>query len=549
MSRYLELSSRIQSMMDGTVKSSGASCNTRIVYDSIDDIAGAITWAMKISQKQGAPTLILSELRPSGSKISTGGTSSGPCSFAKLFDSAASVMLRPGKKNGVTVLFLDADHPDIEEWISYQFKKTLDRAYTGVLFRPYIKYPQSLLDKIAKAYDTYQVGFLCKTMIQDGVELYPNVCTEIRQKDKGQCILGALDLSSMAGLSTVEFVEEFKSAAETMANYLQINRQNAENEPDLYSFERQVGLGFVGMANFLGLSGVTYQEAVEWLEVELVDDLIHTDLSNVELMEKLMGKVTPDDKPGNFWLKFIGGVIAGSEAVKDDLDRIWTSQPTAHTSLRLGKDRVSLSKKYLMSAGTSERNRVQQHIISQGLGSQIRDLTEEQADKVVIDLGLPTTIAHIKNACAAELQPPYAVRMPGKQGSSAIQQSQLKGSVELTYDYRIQTRDEVPYEVYYKFCCLIQLIFDFTGKAHTLSHCTWADEITGNFVRTWLNGPLGSLYYRLEPTPAQYLDKSETWDDVDLSDLFAVADSVPDPGFCPLPKPGQTSIECEVCSM
>lgn len=538
-------------MRDGA-KSAGASCNTWIVEDTVGGIFEAVTWAGKISQNQGAPTLILSNLRPAGASISTGGTSSGPCSFAKLFDIVAKTMLRPGKKNGVTVLFLDADHPDLEEWISYKFKATLERAYTGVLFRPYKQYPPELIDRIAKAYDTYQVGFLCKTTIQGGQELFPNVCTEIRQTHKGQCILGALDLSSMAGLTTVEFIDEFRSAAVTMAKQLWINGVNADQHPDLYTYEKQVGLGFVGMANFLGLSGVTYQDAVDWLETELLEELQYSELTSVELMERLAGKVNPEDKAGNFWLKFIGGVIAGSEVVGDDLDRLWTSQPTAHTSLRLGKDRVSQSKKYLLNAGPGERDRVREHIIDKGFGSQIRDLTDEQADTVVIDLGLPTTIAHIKNACAAELQPPYAVRLPGKQGSSAIQQSQLKGSVELTYDYRIQTRDEVPYEVYYRFCCLIQLIFDFTGKAHTLSHCTWAEEVTGKFVRTWLDGPLGSLYYRLEPTPAQYLDKSETWDDVDLSDMFALGDApaeLPNGGVCPVPKPGQPRSECEVCSM
>ena len=153
-----------------------------------------------------------------------------------------------------------------------------------------------------------------------------------------------------------------------------------------------------------------------------------------------------------------------------------------------------------------------------GMGLNISRLSDQDADRVVIALGLPTTIRVIGDAVAAELQPPYAVRLPGKQGSSVIDQSQLTGSTELIYDYRIQTRDEVPYEIYYRFCCLIQEVFNFTEKAHTLSHCVWAEKITGEFVQRFLDGPLGSLYYRLESTPAQYLDKTETWDeDVDLS--------------------------------
>ena len=92
-------------------------------------------------------------------------------------------------------------------------------------------------------------------------------------------------------------------------------------------------------------------------------------------------------------------------------------------------------------------------------------------------------------------------------------------------------------------------MFNFTEKAHTLSHCVWAEKITGEFVQRFLDGPLGSLYYRLESTPAQYLDKTETWDeDVDLSDLFAPVEfEGPVKGFCPIPKPGQDT--CDVCSM
>lgn len=552
--KCLELSSRIQSMDKGG-SSSGASCNTWVVEDSISGIFDAVKWSAEIAQRQGAPTLILSNIRPSGSGVALGGTASGPCSFAKVFDSTASAMLRPGKKNGVVVLFLDADHPDIEQWISPEFKSTLVRAYTGVLFRPNKKYSPELIHKIANAYDRWEVSFLCKTTIgMDGETLYPNVCTEIRQAHKGQCVLGAIDLSRMARYSATEFVEEFKSCALTMLEQLEINRRNAEQEPDLFAFERQVGLGFVGMANLLGAMGVTYEDAVVWLETELDGlgvDLSDTEMESDEFMEwlahkvdGLSRKVDKVDPAGQFWLRFIGGVIAGSVAVGDKLDRLWTSQPTAHTSLRLGKGRVNLSKPYLKSTTGDERELVLSYIKGQGWKS-IHTLTDEQSDQVVIDLNLPTPIARIGNAVAAELQPPHAVRVDGHV-LTAIHQSQLKGSIELVYP-RMESRDEVPYDIYYRFAVLIQSIFDFTGKAHTLSHCTWKESIDGDFVQRWLDGPLGSLYYRLEPTSARYLDKTETWDGVDLSDLFE-APSEPKTQFCPLPKPGQGS-DCEVCSM
>ena len=127
-------------------------------------------------------------------------------------------------------------------------------------------------------------------------------------------------------------------------------------------------------------------------------------------MEWLINRVAPDDAAGNFWLKFIGGVIAGSEAVsprwvpiegepgKMELDsrnvkRIWTAQPTAHTSLRLGRKVEQLSRKYLQKTTGDEREAVVQYMTNNGMGLNISRLSDQDADRVVIALGL--SLIHI----------------------------------------------------------------------------------------------------------------------------------------------------------
>lgn len=204
----LEISSRLQGALTGTSASDGASCNTFVVTDSIDGddgIAEALAWSLRIAKREGAPTLILSNLRPKGAPIASGGVSSGVLPFARMFDECANGMLRATKKNGVCVLFLDADHPEIMEWI--QLAPSLKRAYTGVLFRPGTVYPEDVLAAIAQAYDHHKVTFLCKATKDDhGNWLYPNVCTEIRQSHKGVCTLSAIQIYRLANKSLERWV-------------------------------------------------------------------------------------------------------------------------------------------------------------------------------------------------------------------------------------------------------------------------------------------------------------------------------------------------------
>ena len=394
----------------------------------------------------------------------------------------------------------------------------MNRAYTGVLFRPYKKYSDEVISKVASAYHEWRIAYICKTTIQNGEELYPNVCTEIRQKHLGQCVLGAINLSKMSGLSFPGFVNVFRESSLTMLSQLEISKSNNESNPDLFGFERQVGLGFVGMANLLGDLGCTYQDAVQWFSDNLAIDWGSEELTFTELMEEVLKTNNQQTPASKFWTMFIGGIIAGTIAVGDKLDRLWTSQPTAHTSLRLGEQ---IEETALLN------------LIESGYKQSCKPITTNaQAAKYITDNELPIVIKKIGKAVAPELQPPYAARLPGKQGSRVINQSQLKGSTELIYSYKVQVRDEVPEEVYYNFCCQIQRIFDFTQKAHTLSHCVWEDVITTDLVKRFLDGPLQSMYYRLDPSPASTMDKSTTWDDdgLDLSILF-------------------TQEVCEVCSM
>ena len=185
-SQYLEVSSRIQAIESGA--SHGASCNTFVVQDTVigtDGIAEMLKWCAAIPSVQGAPTIILSNLRGRGEMTSRGVTIQGACELTKVIDSIVTYMKRPGKKNSACVCFLDANHPDLDEWLSQEFTYQLQTVYLGVLLYPGKEYTRETLEKLAKAYEAKRI-FICKvTQDQFGNLLAKRVCVCARTPDLG----------------------------------------------------------------------------------------------------------------------------------------------------------------------------------------------------------------------------------------------------------------------------------------------------------------------------------------------------------------------------
>jgi ribonucleoside-diphosphate reductase alpha chain len=66
----------------------------------------------------------LSSLRSQKEKLSSGGTASGPLSFMKAADASAGVIKSGGKtRRAAKMVILDADHPDIEEFIACKLEE------------------------------------------------------------------------------------------------------------------------------------------------------------------------------------------------------------------------------------------------------------------------------------------------------------------------------------------------------------------------------------------------------------------------------------------
>lgn len=257
---FIARTGRVQSWIDDPTSRLPVSCTVFVVEDEMEGPNGIeASWRFAShALRFGAGCAIhLSKLRPKGHENGKGLVSSGPVSFAKIYSTLNEVLRRGGVyKNGAVVCHLDLQHPDVLEFITAS-RADLPWIKRCVNINPFwweqasTKVKEALLNGIKRG-DIW----LNKTKVDAfGQRIYGNVCLEVYLPSRGTCLLQHINLGACE-------VGDLQAAfTRGMQELCGLHAKTGVGESGEYltpEVDRQVGLGMLGLANFLSRHNVSY---------------------------------------------------------------------------------------------------------------------------------------------------------------------------------------------------------------------------------------------------------------------------------------------------
>ena len=267
MAELISRTGRVQQWLDNPESRLPVSCTVFVVEDSMEGPEGIeASWRFAShALRHGAGCAIhLSKLRPKGHENGRGLTASGPVSFAKIYSVLNETLRRGGHyKNGAIVAHLDIIHPDIIEFVQLPrhdapwIKRTVDLD-AGLWNSTDSRVKDAILEGI-KSGDIW----LNKIKYEHGKRIYGNVCLEVYLPSRGTCLLQHVNLAACEPRSLQ------KAFAQGMSELCDLHGRTGVGGTGEYlppDTDRQVGLGMLGLANFLRRNGITYAEFGKALE-------------------------------------------------------------------------------------------------------------------------------------------------------------------------------------------------------------------------------------------------------------------------------------------
>jgi hypothetical protein len=265
---------RVQDWLDNSESRLPVSCTVFNVEDSMEGEDGIeASWRfVSHGLRNGAGVAVhLSNLRGKGDENGKGLVASGPVSFGKIYSTLNEILRRGGVyKNGAVVLHLDYDHPDALEFIN---------ASRGEL--PWVKRcvnvdekfiensSQEFIDALLKGIGNGDIWLNKIRFNAKGERIRANVCLEVYLPHRGTCLLqhvnlGACNLDNLQGA----FIEGMQQLVDLHPN-TGVGDTGEYLSPTI---DKQIGLGVLGLANFLAIHGISYEDFGKALEAYLIDD-------------------------------------------------------------------------------------------------------------------------------------------------------------------------------------------------------------------------------------------------------------------------------------
>jgi ribonucleoside-diphosphate reductase alpha chain len=314
----------------GNVHGMGSACFVLGINDSMESIMGTLRDAAMIFKAGGGCGYNFSKLRPTGDLVkSTSGVASGPISFMMLYDKMTEVISQGGIRRGANMGILNVDHPDIELFIKAKEGNAILKNFNiSVLLtaefwecyndkRPFFLRnprdgkpiaeidPQRIFDTIAyEARNFAEPGLLFMDNINKhnpllrclGPITTTNPCGEVLLYPDESCNLGSVNLfefvtSSENGEKSIDwksFEDTVKIGTRFLDNINDINNFPFDKIRDQTRKSRKIGLGVMGVGDFLYAMGVKYDSEQGLRLMEEVMEFInfHSKMESIELAKE-----------------------------------------------------------------------------------------------------------------------------------------------------------------------------------------------------------------------------------------------------------------------
>lgn len=326
--KKLAVTGRVKDWLKNPESRLPVSCTVMSVEDTMEcenGIEASWMFASKALRNAAGVAIDLSKLRGNGTENGKGLVSSGPVSFAKIYSTLNETLRRGGTyKNGAITLFLDYDHPDIEEYLNattadLPWAKRAVYVDDNLLSSPHL---DLIIQKLKEGF----VWLAKKQYKVDGSRLYSNVCQEILLESRGTCLLSHINLGKCS-------IDDIPQVFEDGMHFLcSLHAKTGVGDSGIYRSpkdDKQVGLGVVGLANLLAIRGVSYAAFVDALEYA-IDYLVDLNITDIELAHH-----NANDVELELAFRLIEGYKrAAVVAQQFGMERAFTIAPTASCAYR-----------------------------------------------------------------------------------------------------------------------------------------------------------------------------------------------------------------------